>query len=260
MLRGDGRVKEKRRKVLIVTVAGMSSRFSKSLGYPCLKCLYSEGGIEKTLLYRMLHQEGKFDYYLVVGGFKFEELQAAVREYFREFGERLHLIDNKHYQDYGSGYSLYLALKEIEHMDVDEVVFAEGDLYVDRESFKEIVDCPKDVVTCCREAIWADKAVAFYLDEHYGIHYLYDTAHHALEVHQPFLGIFNSGKIWKFTGKERVCRTMKSISENRWQGTNLVFIQEYFGLLGRGEYEVVTFRKWLNCNTCFDYRKIGDDG
>lgn len=245
-------------KILIVTVAGMSSRFSESVGYPCLKCLYSEEGIEKTLLYQMLHQEGKFDYYIVVGGFKYEELQAAVRKHFREFGEKLCLIYNEHYKDYGSGYSLYLALKKIEHLDFDEVVFAEGDLHVDRESFRKIVDCPRDVLTCCREAIWADRAVAFYLDERYRIHYLYDTAHHALAICQPFLGIFNSGQIWKFADKERIDNVMNSISEDGWHGTNLVFVQEYFSSLGWDEYEIVTFHKWLNCNTYVDYKKIGD--
>lgn len=29
-------------RILLVTVAGLSSRFSQSVGYPCLKCLYHE--------------------------------------------------------------------------------------------------------------------------------------------------------------------------------------------------------------------------
>ena len=41
-------------KVLIITVAGMSTRFSQSVGAPCLKCLYHEGRAKDSLLYRML--------------------------------------------------------------------------------------------------------------------------------------------------------------------------------------------------------------
>ena len=59
-------------RVLIVTVAGSSGRFSESLGYPCLKCLYHENGIKESLLYQMLHQDGDFDCYVVVGGFQYE--------------------------------------------------------------------------------------------------------------------------------------------------------------------------------------------
>ena len=55
-------------KVLIITVAGMSTRFSQSVGAPCLKCLYHEGRAKDSLLYRMLHQDGKFDRYVIVGG------------------------------------------------------------------------------------------------------------------------------------------------------------------------------------------------
>lgn len=42
-------------RILLVTVAGLSSRFSQSVGYPCLKCLYHEGESTRTLLYRLTH-------------------------------------------------------------------------------------------------------------------------------------------------------------------------------------------------------------
>lgn len=247
-------------KILIVTVAGTSSRFSESLGYPCLKCLYSESGVEESLLYRMLHQDGEFDYYVVVGGFRYGELETVLKEKFREFGDRLILVRNGHYADYGSGYSLYLALERIRDMDFDEVMFAEGDLYVDRETFRRIYDAPGNVATCNQEAILADRAVAFYFDEKYGIHYIYDTAHSALEIKEPFLGIFNSGQVWKFADRGRLLRAVSDVGEEQWRGTNLVLIQKYFGMLERSEYDIITFREWVNCNTVSDYRTIGEDG
>ena len=75
---------DERLKILVITVAGMSSRFSESLGYPCLKCLYHEEGIEASLLYRILHQNTKFDRYVIVGGFMYEELEKTVSHYFND--------------------------------------------------------------------------------------------------------------------------------------------------------------------------------
>ncbi|MDE7322626.1 MAG: hypothetical protein K2N73_07795 [Lachnospiraceae bacterium] len=242
-------------RILIVTVAGMSSRFSESLGHPCLKCLYYENGIEDSLLYNMLHQDGEFDYYVIVGGFMYNTLKAALDNDFICLKEKIILVKNEHYADYGSGYSLYLALQQIQGMNFDEVIFAEGDLFVDRESFRKICDNTTNVITCNTEPIVASKAVAFYFDRDYGIHYIYDTDHSILEIKEPFQGIYNSGQIWKFADADRLKKMMKRIPEKAWEGTNLVLIQEYFGPLTKNEYDIVTFRKWVNCNTIYDYKK-----
>ncbi len=247
-------------KVLIITAAGLSGRFSRSVGHPCLKCIYSQDGIQQSLLYQMINQDGEFDYYVVVGGFLYEELKAAAEEISRKLKKKLILVKNDHYEDYGSGYSLYLGLSQIRNMDFDQAVFAEGDLYVDRNSFRKLYDCPGNAVTCSQEAILASKAVAFYFDQNRRIHYIYDTDHQILEVREPFTGIFNSGQIWKFADRLRVRQVMDKISEKAWQGTNLVFIQEYFGGLEKDQYDMVTFRKWINCNTLSDYKSIKEGG
>lgn len=249
-------------KILIITVAGIASRFSESVGYPSLKCLYTENGIEETLLYRILNHNRQFDYYVIVGGFMYEELEAAIKENFNEFGDRLLLVKNEHYADLGSGYSLYLAFKKILDMDIDfdEIVFAEGDLYVDSESFMKVCKNTKDVITCNTEAILSEKAVAFYFDIDYKIHYIYDTKHSTLEIREPFRGIFNSGQIWKFADAKHLKRVIYSMDETDWEGTNLVLIQNYFGSLAMGEYDVVTFKEWVNCNTISDYNKCGMKG
>ena len=247
-------------KILIVTVAGMSSRFSESLGYPCLKCLYNEGGFEESLLYRLVNQPYRFDLYVIVGGFRYEELVRAVRENFKELKDRILLVENRHYAEYGSGYSLYAGLERIRDMEFDEVVFAEGDLFVDGESFQKVCNAPGSVITCSREAILAEKAVVFYTDQAYGIHYLYDTEHRFLEVREPFRGMFHSGQIWKFADRERLYKAVSSIRREEWQGTNLVLVQKYFEMLRREEYEIITFRDWINCNTVSDYRKMKEGG
>lgn len=243
-------------KILIITVAGMSSRFSESLGYSCLKCLYNENGIEESLLYTMIHQNGEFDYYVIVGGFKYDELKVVVEQEFSEIGGKILLVRNEHYDDYGSGYSLYLALERIKDMDFTEVVFAEGDLYVDRENFRKVYESVRDVVTCNTEMITADKAVAFYFDKNNGIHYIYDTDHDVLEINEPFRAIYNSGQIWKFVNSKRLRETMSLMTEREWYGTNLALIQKYFGNFERDQYDIVTFKEWINCNTLADYKKI----
>ena len=242
-------------RILIITVAGKATRFSESVGFPCLKCLYNENSVEESLLYSMIHQDETFDYYVIVGGFMYEELESAIKRDFADFGDRILLVKNEHYADYGSGYSLYLALLRIKDMDYTEVVFAEGDLYVDRESFRKICENPRNVITCNREPILAQSAVAFYYDTNYGIHYIYDTEHSCLEIKEPFMGIYNSGQIWKFTNADYLKEIMYSLTEKERRGTNLVLIQKYFGGLAGSEYDVITFEDWFNCNTVSDYKK-----
>ncbi len=78
------------------------------------------------------------------------------------------------------------------------------------------------------------------------IHYIYDIIHNVLEINEHFTSIFNSGQIWKFA----------STSMPEWKGTNLVFIQKYFGNLEEGGYYMTRFRTWINCNTISDFKEI----
>lgn len=243
-------------RALIITVAGMSSRFSDSLGRACLKCLYYEKDYKESLLYRMICRNVEFDLYIIVGGFRYGELERFMNEHFGEMRNRILLLENKAYQKYGSGYSLYIGLKEAVDREFDEVVFAEGDLYVDDAGFQRVCDAKSNVITYNRESILAKKAVAFYYDEQYGIHYIYDMSHSSLEIREPFLGIFNSGQIWKFSEKDRMAYVFYSLAQSDWFDTNLVFVQKYFdGLTGK-DYEMVSFDTWINCNTISDFRKI----
>lgn len=243
-------------RTMIITVAGIANRFSQSIGQPCLKCLYYKTSIKDSLLYHILSQNSSIDRYVIVGGFRFEELKRIIDQEFGEFVDRIILVKNDKYEDYGSGYSLYLGLLAVQGMDYDELVFAEGDLWVDNDSFKQIWGKKGNVITCNSEAILAEKSVAFYYDSQYRIHYIFDTAHAVLEIHEPFLGIFNSGQIWKFAERDRVSDVMSRLSQVEWEKTNLSFIQAYFGSLDRCAYEIVEIQKWVNCNTFSDFEKI----
>jgi len=242
-------------RILLITVAGLSKRFSESLGKDCLKCIYYKNDFKESLLYQMLNQTDKFDKYVIVGGYKFDELKQTVENQLSDIIDKIILVKNEYYAEYGSGYSLYVGLKEIQNLNYNELIFAEGDLFVDNESFMKVYNSKNNVITCGKEPILANKAVAFYYDTDYHIHYIYDTSHKSLQINEPFLGIFNSGQIWKFTNSERLKYLTLHLNQELWQGTNLNLVQEYFDNLEKSEYEIVTFNKWINCNTISDFEK-----
>jgi len=245
-------------KILLITAAGLSSRFNKSLGKECLKCIYYKDDIKQSLLYNMIYQNESFDKYIIVGGYKFDELKKTIECDFSNISRKIILIKNPYYSEYGSGYSLYEGLKAAYNLEYDELIFAEGDLFIDKDTFFKICNSTKNVITCNRELISASKAVAFYYDLQNHIHYIYDTKHKAFEINEPFLGIFNSGQIWKFTNSEKLKELTLNLPPDSWKETNLNLIQKYFGSLDDTEYETVMFKTWINCNTVEDFQEMLD--
>ena len=66
----------------------------------------------------------------------------------------------------GSGYSLYLGIKEALNYDnIDEILFVEGDLDIDDESFLKVVNSQKNVITYNMQPIYSNKAVVLYQNE-----------------------------------------------------------------------------------------------
>lgn len=248
-------VAEKMKTAAIITVAGTSTRFRKSIGKDCLKCIYSEKNEHDTLLMRQLSMCKTFDEVIIVGGYKFSELETFVYKYLKEYPVNISLVQNEHYEDLGSGYSLILGIQEAEKLGVNQILFLEGDLFFDSNTFKTIVENNNNVVTVNTDPIEAKKAVAFYINERGKINYIYDTAHSALSINEPFLGIYNSGQVWKFSDAAKLYKLTSELTQNEIEGTNLVLVQKYFGSLNQNEYKVIRFNDWINCNTVEDYRK-----
>lgn len=242
------------KKALIITVAGLSTRFSRSVGKETLKCVYYEKSVEDSILLRLLNHDASFDRYVIVGGYKFDELKRFADENLSDRKDKIVLINNEKYAEYGSGYSLYLGLDYALKEGFDEIVFAEGDLCVDKETFVFLSDCHCDAVSLNREPIEASKAVIFYLDADKKVHYLYDLSHTFLKIDEPFTAIYNSAQIWKFSDFKRAMEIFDGMKENEWHGTNLVFIQKYFGARDSGSFAFVRFDEWFNCNTVDDFR------
>jgi len=201
----------------------------------------------------MLHNPVDFDKYIIVGGYRYEELQKVIEEAFAEYRDRIVLVHNEKYAEYGSGYSLYKGLEAVMAFAFDEIVFAEGDLFVDSESFVDICESSRDVVTSNQEPIFAYRSVVFYLDAQGCIHYVYSTEHDMLMINEPFAAVFNSGQIWKFKQPELLKAVYGNMKEDDWKGTNLVFVQNYFQTIQRNEYQIIPFKKWINCNTINDF-------
>ena len=245
-------------KVLLITVAGSSTRFSKSIGKECLKCIYFVNSYKETLLYKTIFKDSSFDQYIIVGGYKFDELQAYADKYLSTMKDKIVLLENKHFYDYGSAYSLYMGIEYAVKCGFDQLVFAEGDLWVDNESFENVSKSETDVITFNRESIDAQKSVVFYYDTGDRVHYLYATNHNCLQINEPFISVYNSGQIWKFIDYKKVNDILKEMSIKDWYGTNLVFIQKYFGGTNRKNYQLVEFKEWYNCNTVYDYNKIAE--
>lgn len=244
-------------KVLLLTVAGLSARFGKSLGRECLKCIYYEKDYRQSLLWQAVNKNCSFDKIIIVGGFKFDELKSFTEQYLSSLSQKIVLVNNDKYAEYGSGYSLYKGIECALSFSPEQIVFAEGDLWTDVESFNNIFENSKDCVTYNSEAIRADKSVVFYFDASGKINYLYDTTHNLLEIREPFTAVYNSGQIWKFSNRKRIELVFKSLTEQEWQGTNLVFVQQYFGGLNNGEYDLIPIKQWVNCNTVDDLRRTG---
>ena len=246
------------KKAVIITVAGTSTRFRKSIGKDCLKCIYTEDSEQDTLLFRLVNLCKDFDKIVIVGGYKFDELKTFVEKQMREIYPKIALVRNEHYEDLGSGYSLYLGVNELKDTEIDEIIFAEGDLFFDSQTFIEISKCESSVITTNNDPIEAKKAVAFYVNSNRKVKYIYDTSHTSLEINEPFLGIYNSGQVWKFKEPEKLFSSANNLTEEEKGGTNLVLIQKYFDKIDAEKLHVIHFDKWINCNTVEDYRKYGE--
>lgn len=242
-------------KSLIITVAGMSSRFNKDTKEDVLKCLYYEDKPEYSLLNLQVHKcYDLVDEIVVVGGYKYDDLVAFIRGYMKDVNKKIKVVYNEHYHDYGSGYSLIKGIETVSDS-ADEISFIEGDLFFDTESVEKIISSKKDVISVNNEPILSNKAVALYFDAHNYPHYIYDTSHSCLEIHEPFTAIYNSGQMWKFINPTRVREICQFLTPEQEQGTNLEIIQKYFGAYKLSQLNIIKVGLWFNCNTVADYQE-----
>ncbi len=249
-------------KLAIITVAGISSRFNKDIpeDEKILKCIYYENDPKNTLLYQMTTKLEEYEKIVVVGGYKYSDLEDYISTVLPEgLSQKILLVYNDHYDDLSSGYSLYLGIKEaLENFsDIDEILFVEGDLDIDNESFLKVVNSPKNVLTYNYEPIYSNKAVVLYQNGKNEFHYLFNSDHGMLSIDESFKAIFNSGQTWKFKDMEILKIANDNFKENLIEDTNLAIIQKYFDLLdNEDDIELIGLKHWVNCNKREDYKLI----
>ena len=249
-------------KISIIGVAGISSRFNKGISEEdkLLKCLYYEDNPKNTLIYQMLNKLEYCDKIIIVGGYKYSDLEEYLKNHISsDFQEKISLVYNDHFSDLSSGYSLYLGIKEAldNYDDIDEILFVEGDLDIDNESFNNVIKSDKNVLTFNYEPIYSNKAVVLYQNENDEYHYIFNSNHGLLSLDESFKAIFNSGQTWKFKDMELLKIANDNFYENIVEDTNLGIIQKYLDLIENNEdIEIIGLRHWVNCNTRDDYQLI----
>lgn len=245
-----------RMRAVIITVAGISSRFNEGVSEAEkeLKAIYTESDRRCTLLYHLLKKCSYADRIIIVGGYKFDSLKHYCFGIEDRLKNKIELVYNEHYKDLSSGYSLYLGLQEAFKFNPEEILFVEGDLNIDAPSFERIVNAENSVLTYTYEPIHADKAVVLYIDDKNQFRYAFNSSHGLLSIDTPFSCILNSGQTWKFTDVSTLRRAAEKFYLETKDGTNLCIIQNY--LDSSVTVELIALDHWTNCNTKDDYRKI----
>ncbi len=247
-------------KAAVITTAGISSRFNEGMDDKAkvLKGIYTDDGPSSTLLYHLIRKCRRAGKIVIVGGYKYEALSSYISNYIPlEYKEKLKLIFNEHFEDFASGYSLYLGIQEaLKTEDVSEMVFVEGDLDVDDASFDKVWNCNNTVLTYNNEPIQASKAVVLYEDSASHYKYAFNTAHGLLKIEDSFTRIFNSGQLWKFRDLEKLKKANDDFSKTNMRGTNLYIIQKYLNSISTENISIIELKRWTNCNTRSDYDQI----
>ena len=239
------------KRSVIITIAGTSSRFSKSIGNEVHKAIFSDDDSNWTTLSCQLNLVKNIsDEIIIVTGYQHSEITNYLNKNFGDLP--IKTVYNEHYSDYGSCYSLILGIRAANE-NFDELIFLEGDLVFDAISFNKLIEVQKDVITSNNILIDARTAVIFYVNDKKQIRYVYDTAQNSLKIDEPFLVMGNSGQVWKFIDIKRLKDNLQNYGVEEYKGTNLVPINDYYKKINFEDLEVVTFKEWFNCNTIEDY-------
>jgi CTP:molybdopterin cytidylyltransferase MocA len=242
------------KQALLITSAGLSTRFSKSVGHDVLKITYHEGEPKRSLLGFQLDMANQLELapIILVVGYRSSEVRDFVSTYYP--GREITIVENTRYRDWGTCYSFVLGVEKARQMGVDDLVYMEGDLVVDRYSMQKLLSTDGNAISSNGELITGASSVAFYVAENGLLHYVYDTRHRALHIPEPFTILGNSGQVWKFSDTGQLYGVTGSLDETELAGTNLIPIERYFQRVGTQDTTWVQFDNWVNCNEVSDYR------
>ena len=253
-------LKDKDMRIAIITVAGISSRFNQGIdeNKKTLKAIYSDCEKGRTLLSHLIRQCSYADKIIVVGGYKYSDLKSYIEESIPiSLRNKITTVQNEHYSDLSSGYSLYLGLEAaFTEKNIRDILFVEGDLDIDDGSFQSVAVSDHTVLTSTYETIEASKSVVFYEDSAGRYRYAFNSQHGLLHITEPFSKIMNSGQLWKFNDMDMLKKAKEKFFITDKGGTNLSIVQKYLDGISPGSIEIIRLQKWTNCNTREDYIKI----
>lgn len=256
------------RKHAIITVAGSSTRFSKSVNQMAHKSLWPVPALDNKCLLewqiRTLLEAGIEDIVVVTGYMADEVYKAFDRmaihtDWYRD----VHFIYNPSFSTTGSYLSMYLGFIKIQEliknavaMIPDSVILIEGDVYA--SNLKEFCMLPPTdfdlrPTTNGKSVIRADRDVLGIVSKNDSIYWAYDPYHEALQIPPSFAKyMFNSGQIWEINwysdAIEKIDQYGGTVDEHK---TNLSFI-EFFG----SSDEPFELKNWTNANTIEDINNI----
>ncbi len=247
-------------KIAVITVAGLSSRFNEGIAEneKKLKCIYFDGDEKDTLLFHTLEKVSYADKIVVVGGYRFDDLKDYIDKVLSEaVRKKIMLVNNEHYFDLASGYSLYVGLNEAfdNFSNIEEVLFIEGDLDIDKASIELVINEKNSVLTYNNELIYSKSAVVLYQDKNDCFKYAFNSSHGMLLIDEPFKCILNSGQLWKFTDIDVLKKANEEFGKKHKEETNLKIIQDYIDRY-KGKISLVNLKRWTNCNTRENYNHI----
>lgn len=193
------------------------------------------------------------EHVIIIGGYGIKRLTSYFETYLSNFTHKTEIIYNPHFEDFGSGYSLYLGIKAAERINASEIIFAEGDLFFSKSDFRKVALNNSDVITVNNVPIESGKAVLTYEDLSKHMKYVYDAKHEELNINEPFRAVYNSAQIWKFKYPLLLYESNEKLSGLQQTATNLVIIGDYFSKMTKDKISIITMNTWINCNTMKDY-------
>ena len=143
-------------KIFLTTVAGCSTRFTQSINKKIPKSIYYKNVPQSTLLYRMVNIVSNYDKIIIVGGYCYSLLEEYVNKVFcSKIKDKICLVYNDKFDLYGSGWSLFKGLERSFEFgtNIDEILFAEGDLYFSKSDFSLVKKEQNNVITINNQPI-----------------------------------------------------------------------------------------------------------
>ena len=248
-------------KFLLITCAGQATRFKESGGNTHKSIFSIDGDICKSPL-GIMCQYAKFIERtpVIVTGFMADEIDDALSELSSKLEIQIYSTYNEHYSDLGSNESLICGLQFImQNFDYAEydIMFAEGDLIVDFDTFREIANSSYNVITTNGNSIInMNKAVVVYQNVHGTYKWAYDPAHKSVSITDA-VWLAESGQIWKFK-IDYIClyNILYGLIKSDRKDTNLNMIYKIFTYCGDtvDAVKIETFKQWFNVNTVNDYK------